>query len=136
SNSFTVAYWIRLPPGFSGGDLPFLGDAVGSEGNYGYVFACAYGYGTANPNPSPPQQNYGGWGVSVYGGVGSPIGVRVYGDLGSINNNNWHHLVHVVDRAAGKITTYLDGAVAHSTKPFGGTVDWAGNTDTTNPTII
>src|SRR5436190_18757930 len=75
-------------------------------------------------------------GVSVYGGVGSPIGVRVYGDLGSINNNNWHHLVHVVDRAAGKITTYLDGAVAHSTKPFGGTVDWAGNTDTTNPTII
>jgi hypothetical protein len=133
SNSFTLAYWVRLDLGFSGGDLPFFTDAVGSEGNSGYVFACAYGYGTAAPNPNPAPQNYGGWGLTIYGGGN---GVRLYGDLGSINNNSWHHLVHVVDRAEGTIVTYLDGAVAHYSKSAGTTVSSAGNIDTANPTMI
>jgi hypothetical protein len=71
--------------------------------------------------------------MSVYG-AGS--GVRLYGDLGSINDNSWHHLVHVIDRAAGTVTTYLDGSVAHYSKIAGTTVTAAGNIDTTNPTII
>lgn len=133
SNSFSVAYWIRTPLGYLGGDLPFFCDAVGSEGNNGFVFAPAYGYGTASPNPNPAPQNYGGWALTVYGGG---AGVRLYGDLGSINDGNWHHLVHVTDRAAGSIATYLDGAVAHYQKIAGTTVNSAGNIDTTNPAMI
>jgi hypothetical protein len=133
SNSFSVAYWIKTDLGFLGGDLPFLCDAVGSEGNNGYVFAPAYGFGTADPNPNPAPVNYGGWALTVYGGG---AGIRLYGDLGSINDNNWHHLVHVVDRAGGSVTTYLDGGPAHYTKNAGTTLSAAGNIDTTSPTIV
>jgi hypothetical protein len=136
SNSFSVAYWIKLPLGFTGGDLPFFTDVPNSLGGNGYDFAPAYGYGTASPNPNPAPQNYGCWGMSVYGGGN---GVRLYGDLnngGSINDNNWHHLVHVIDRAAGTVVTYLDGAVGRYSKIAGTTVTSAGNIDTGNPTII
>jgi hypothetical protein len=135
SNSFTVAYWIRTDLGFNGGDLPFFTDGVGSEGAAGYVFAPAYGYGTASPNPTPPPQNFGGWGLTIYDAAAAN-GIRLYGDLGSISDHNWHHLVHVVDRGAGSVTTYLDGAVAHYSKAAGNSVNAAGNIDTTNPTII
>ena len=98
--SFTVAYWIRLPLGYLGGDLPFFTDADSSLGNAGFDFAPAYGYGTADSNPNPAPQNYGGWAVSIFGSTG---GAEYYGDLGSINDGNWHHLVHVMDRGAGTI---------------------------------
>ena len=133
SNSYSVAFWIKTELGFIGGDLPYFCDAVGSEGNNGFVFAPAYGYGTADDNPNPAPVNYGGWGLTVYGGGN---GVRVYGDLGSINNGNWHHLVHVVDRAQGTINTYLDGALAHYSKAGGTTVTAAGNIDTTTAACI
>jgi len=131
--NFSVAYWIRLPRGFIGGDLPFFTDAAGSEGNNGFVFAPAYGYGTADSNPNPAPQNYGGWATSIYG---AGNGVRLYGDLASINNGSWHHLVHVVDRAAGTVVTYLDGAVAHYALSAGTTVSAAGNIDTGLPATI
>jgi hypothetical protein len=133
--SFTVAYWVRLPL-FVGGDLPFFTDAAGSEGNNGFVFAPAYGYGTADPNPNPAPQNYGGWAASIYG---AGNGVRLYGDLGSINNPNppnWFSLVHVVNRAAGTVVTYLNGAVAHYSLISGTTLTAAGNIDTGLPATI
>jgi hypothetical protein len=131
--SFTVSYWVRLPLGYQGGDLPFFTDALGALGNNGYVFAPAYGYGTADSNPNPAPLNTGAWGTSIYGGGN---GVRYYGDSGSINDNNWHHLVHVVDRTAGILTTYLDGAVAHAVKIAGTTITSAGSIDTTNSATI
>jgi hypothetical protein len=127
SVNFSVAYWIRLPAGYAGGDLPFLCDAVNSTFNGGFVFAPSYGSqgtqtgGTVN----------GAWALSVYGSDG----VGVYGDFGSINDGAWHHLVHIIDRTNGMVT-YLDGVAAHFTTQAGSTVAAAGNIDNGQPAII
>ena len=41
--NFTVAYWIQLPAGYAGGDLPFFTDAINSTFGPGFVFAPTYG---------------------------------------------------------------------------------------------
>jgi hypothetical protein len=132
--SFTVSFWIRLPLGYTGGDLPFFTDAIGSEGNAGFVFAPAYGYGTASPTPTPAPLNYGGWAYTIYDAAGN--GVRIYGDLGSVNDGNWHHLVYVISRVGDNSKVYLDGVLAHSTKDAGTEVSAAGVIDTGKPAII
>src|SRR5262249_38107041 len=43
--NFTIAYWVRLPVNYSGGDLPFFCNAVGATTLAGYTFAPSYGYG-------------------------------------------------------------------------------------------
>src|SRR5262249_13823874 len=43
STNFSVAYWIRLPTNFAGGDLPFFTDAINSTFNGGFCFAPTYG---------------------------------------------------------------------------------------------
>ncbi|MFO1476311.1 MAG: LamG-like jellyroll fold domain-containing protein [Verrucomicrobiota bacterium] len=132
--NFSVAYWIRLPQDYFGGDLPFFTDAAGATGNRGFVFAPAYGFGTADPQPFPSPENYGGWGESIYGAGG---GFRIYGDLASINDGQWHHLAHVFDRAAGTTITYLDGVPAHYVKTLGGSnLKDAGNIDTGLAAVI
>ena len=73
------------------GDLPFLCSAVGSYGAPGFTFA--------------PSYNLGGWSYSLNGTV------QLYGPDGSINDGNWHHLVHAFDRT-GNARTYLDGMLA------------------------
>ena len=132
--NFSVAFWIRLPLGYEGGDLPFFTDAVGSEGNQGFVFAPAYGYGTANPNPTTKPTNYGGWAYTIYDNAG--VGVRVYGDIGSINDGNWHHLVYVIGRAGASSQVYLDGVLAHSMTDAGTYAGGAANINTTTPAVI
>src|SRR5262249_27334002 len=93
STNFSVAYWIRLPVYVSGGDLPFITDALTSTFNAGFCFAPTYGgqatggAGTAN----------GGWAFSLFDGGTGVNGLGVYGDVGSINDGNWHHLVHTID---------------------------------------
>jgi hypothetical protein len=130
---FSIAYWIRIPLNFFGGDLPFFTDAVGSVGNDGFVFAPAYGYGTADPNPIITPEHYGGWAMSVFGGG---VGVRYYGDLGSINDGNWFHLAHTVDRESGNIVTYLNGIVASTTKMDGTSIRDSGSIVTGRPATI
>jgi hypothetical protein len=84
--NFTVAYWVRLPVGYAAGDLPFLCNDSGSLGNTGYTFAPGYDNGT--------------WAYSLNSlRLGSTI---------SINDGNWHSLVHSIDRQ-GIAVTYLDG---------------------------
>ena len=63
------------------------------------------------------------------------FGVGVYGDVGSINDGNWHHLVHVVDRSLGAVT-YLDGVRAHDSIQQGRSAAAAGNIDTGAPANI
>lgn len=127
TTSFSVAYWIRLPVNYIGGDLPFFTDTPGSTFGSGFVFAPSYGGGAtaANTGTSP-----GGWAASIYDTAGN--GVGVYGDIGSINDGLWHHLVHVIDRTKGMVT-YLDGSVANSTRQAGTTAAAAGNLDSTPP---
>src|SRR6185295_18257288 len=96
SQNFSVAYWAKLPTGYVLGDLPFLSSAPNSYGNLGVTFAPSYAAG--------------GWSWSL-GNVSSFVGI--YGAGNSINNGQWHHLVHTFDRN-GNGTTYLDGALVNS----------------------
>jgi len=126
--NFSVAFWIRLPLGYQGGDLPFFTDAVNAENNPGFVFAPAYGYGTASPNPTTKPQNYGGWAYSLFDSAA--VGALVYGDLGSINDSQWHHLAYVINRNGASSQVYLDGVLAHSTTSAGTYAGAAANIDT------
>jgi hypothetical protein len=113
--NFTVAYWVQIPFDIGGfpatnGDLPFLCSAVGSYGNPGLTFA--------------PSYKLGGWSYSLNGVA------QLYGPNNSINNGNWHHLVHSFDRT-GFGVTYLDG-VAVDTR----TVTAVGDVDTAGPINI
>jgi hypothetical protein len=113
--SFTVSYWIRLPVNYIEGDLPFFTDTPGSTFGLGYVFAPSYGSGATAANTGTTS---GAWAMSVFDTAGN--GVGVYGDVGSINDGAWHHLVHVIDRQTGMVT-YLDGIPAHYSKQAGTT---------------
>ncbi|HNQ89229.1 MAG TPA: immunoglobulin domain-containing protein [Verrucomicrobiota bacterium] len=109
ATSFSVAFWIK----FTGtpGDLPFLCNNYNSYGGPGFVFA--------------PSWETGSWSWSLNDGL-SPVnwpGVAAqYGhDAGyanTLNDGQWHHLVHVVDRA-GDVTTFVDGVKVHA-KPIAG----------------
>jgi hypothetical protein len=121
STNFSVAYWIRLPVGYAGGDLPFFTDAVNSTFGAGFCFAPTYGDG--------------GWAFSLFNGATGSSGIGVYGDAGSINDGNWHHLVHTIDRTNG-LMTYLDGVAAHYDVAGGTSVASAGNIDNGRPATI
>jgi hypothetical protein len=104
NTDFSVSYWIRLPIGYDQGDLPFFDDVINSTFGTGFTFAPAYGsnalYGTTGNLQS------GGWAWSLNG-------VGVYGDYASINDGNWHSLVHTYHRTGNGIT-YLDGVQVDS----------------------
>jgi hypothetical protein len=125
STNFSVAYWIRLPAGFAGGDLPFFTDAINSTFNGGFCFAPTYGSQATGGVGS----DNGGWAFSLFDAATGNNGIGVYGDVGSINDGNWHHLVHTIDRVKGMVS-YLDGVSAHYTVQGGSSVAAAGNIDT------
>lgn len=134
----SVAFWIRLPLNYVGGDLPFFTTTAGSTFGSGIVLAPTYGSGATVANTGTAD---GGWAYSFYDTGGNGIGV--YGDTGSINDGEWHHLVYVFDRAAGA-TVYLDGVgipsdavrYHHSSRQAGTTATAAGNIDTGNAATI
>jgi hypothetical protein len=136
--NFSIAYWIRLPLNYLGGDLPFFTTTIGSTFGTGLVLAPSYGSGATAANTGTDN---GGWAMSIYDGGGN--GVGVYGDVGSINDGAWHHLAHVFERGVGAIT-YLDGVAIpsdavplhHSSKQAGTSAAAAGNIDTGNPATI
>jgi hypothetical protein len=131
TSNFTVAYWIRLPAGYAGGDLPFFTDALNSTFNGGFCFAPTYGTAATG---GPGSVN-GGWAFSLYDAATSSSGIGAYGDAGSINDGNWHHLVHAIDRVNGMVT-YLDGVPARYSVQGGSSVAAAGNIDTGRPATI
>jgi len=133
--NFSVAMWIRLPFGFQAGDLPFFTSTAGSLGGQGFVFSPAYGFGNGGgANPTTPPQNYGGWGMSLYDS-GAANGSRIYGEIGDLNDGNWHHLVYVLDRNK-QCVTYLDGNLAKSFKITGTSTAAAKTIDTGAPVTI
>jgi hypothetical protein len=93
SANFSVSYWVKLPANYLNGDLPILCSAQNSYGNPWFTFAPGY--------------TNGSWSFS-YNGV-----CQVYGANNSINDGNWHHLLHTVDRT-GYAVTYLDGVQSDS----------------------
>jgi hypothetical protein len=110
TTNFSVSYWVKTAAGQTNGDLPFFDTAINSYGNPGFTFA--------------PSYKQGGWSYSLNGVV------QVYGGPNSINNGNWHHVLHTFDRS-GNALTYLDGAQIDSRLCLP-----AGDLDTPNPVII
>jgi len=110
STDFSVSYWVKQEAGQTNGDLPFLCSAPNSYGGPGFTFA--------------PSYKQGGWSFSLNGSV------QVYGPVNSINDGNWHHVLHTFKRT-GNAITYVDGARA-DTRPC----NPAGNLDTGNTVNI
>jgi len=134
SVNFTVAFWIKLPANFIGGDLPFFTTTSGSLGGQGWVFAPAYGYGIGSgASPTEAPLNYGSWAASLYGS--SSAGARIYGEVGSINDGEWHHLVYVFDRKT-QVSVYQDGILARAYKISGTSTAAATDIDTGLPATI
>ena len=131
SSNFSVAYWIRLPANYAGGDLPFFTDAIGSTFNAGFCFAPTFG---SQATGGAGSLN-GGWAFSLFDAATGANGIGVYGDAGSINDGNWHHLVHTIDRVNG-LMTYLDGVPVRYVVAAGSSVAEAGNIDTGQPATI
>src|SRR6185295_14524443 len=75
-----------------------------------------------------PPLNYGGWAGSLYDS-GAANGSRVYGEIGSLNDGNFHHLVYVFDRNS-QVVVYLDGSVAKTFKISGNSTALAKTVDT------
>jgi hypothetical protein len=96
STSFSVAFWVRLPSGYVGGDLPFFGSAVNSDNNQGFTFS--------------PSYQLGGWQWDLEEIVGATTNnVDVNGPDNSINDGSWHHFAATFDRTGAAALTYLDG---------------------------
>jgi hypothetical protein len=109
--NFSVSYWVQYPTaGQTNGDLPFLDTAIGSFQGAGYTFA--------------PSYKQGGWSYSLNANL------ALYGPPNTINDGNWHHVLHTFDRT-GLGITYLDGALVDSRDASG-----AGDLDTGNIVTI
>jgi len=115
--NFSVSYWVRLPAGYTNGDLPFFDSATNSDNNFGFTFSPTYG-----PSGSP-----GGWQWCLNDQTNN---IDVNGDNNTINDGNWHNVVTTFDRAANGIT-YLDGLQVDSTSLVG-----LRNIDTGGPIVI
>ncbi|HEV7927427.1 MAG TPA: LamG-like jellyroll fold domain-containing protein, partial [Verrucomicrobiae bacterium] len=126
TNSFSVSMWVQLPSDYTGADLPFFCDVVGSTfGAPGFCFEPSF----SATSTYAANTWYGGWGFSVLDAGGN--GAGVFGDIGSIISpgpltNGWHSLVYVIDRVNGA-SVYLDGVAAHQNLQVGKSVVGIGN---------
>ncbi len=98
TTSFSVAFWVRLPAGYTNGDLPFFGSAVNSANNIGFTFC--------------PSYQLGGWQWDLDDVNTNNIDVN--GPDNSINDGGWHHFAATFDRDAAVAVTYLDGTQVDS----------------------
>lgn len=117
ATDFSVAFWVRLPNGYTNGDLPFFDSAANSANNFGFTFSPTYG-----PGGSP-----GGWQWSINDQTNN---VDINGPNGTINDGNWHNLVVTFART-GNATTYLDGVQVDSSSIAG-----VQSIDTGGPIVI
>jgi hypothetical protein len=126
--NFTVAFWVKNTDAIAAqwGDLPFVTTTTTSTFDTGLAFAWTYGRGDT--------PYIGGWAWSMYDTGGNGVGGR--GAQGSIDDGNWHHLVHTFDRQSGQNVNYLDGRVVAFNKQAGSSVAAAENIDTGNPLTI
>jgi hypothetical protein len=121
ATSFTIGLWVKLPTNFDGGDLPFIGNAINSMNNPGWVLGPTYGGG--------------GWQWCLGDGVSPGLTVTntidVNGAAGSINDGAWHNFVLTVDRTAKVANSYLDGLLMASRD-----ITSLGSLDTGDPITI
>ena len=103
TDSFSISLWVKVANGFVGGDVPFIGTAIGSMNNPGWDLGPSYGTG--------------GWQWCLNDGVQTQAvtnNVDVSGPANSINDGNWHNFVLTVNRTSHLANAYLDGTVVGS----------------------
>jgi hypothetical protein len=120
--NFSVAYWVRVPNADTPQDLPFFCDASSPTFVPGYDF-CP---GIDLNNNLVTFDYTGGWLWTLYDSTGG--GAFALGAANSINDGNWHHLVHTFDRT-GNALSYLDSVlvdvhpIGHPNGPGIGDID-------------
>jgi len=102
TTDFSVAFWVRLPSGYTNGDLPFFDSATNSDNNFGFTFSPTYGPGGGTP---------GGWQWCLSDNTNT---VDVNSPADTIGDGIWHSLVMTFSRTGDGIT-YLDGTVVDTT---------------------
>jgi hypothetical protein len=101
---FTVAYWLKVPPGEKYTEFPVLCNTVNGTFNPGLYFGTDW--------------NTRGGGFTWWLG-GAQAGKVFESPADTINDGNWHHLVFSFDRA-GDAVTYLDGVQVDARSIRGG----------------
>jgi hypothetical protein len=114
ATSFSFSLWIKLPPGATPIDVPFIGTATNSNYNPGWDLSPAYEAGGIQWNLNDGVNN-----------------VNMSGPANTINDGQWHHFAVVFDRTNQVGNTYLDGLLVAS--PGIGTV---GSVDVGGPVTI
>lgn len=97
--SFSVAFWLKYTGGFN--DVPIIGNAVNSTWQLGWVFTESTTAGTIE------------WSLVSTANTGTYLRDPVPG-CPIINNDAWHNVLGVVDRAANATSVYVDGLLAGS----------------------
>jgi hypothetical protein len=92
SDSFSIGFWLKFTTSF--GDLPIIGNAFNSTYNPGYVL-------TESGNRFAWTLTGTDSGQVIADPVGGPL----------LNNDAWHQLTLVVDRAAGVARSFVDGVL-------------------------
>jgi hypothetical protein len=132
SGNFSVSMWIQEPVNYTGDDLPFFCDVIGSTyGHPGFSFQPSNGMKSGSTAGWP-----GAWGYSVYDSADT--GTAYYGAEDQINDGLWHNLIYIIDRANG-ISVYVDGVVAQQNAPPGGggkSIIGVGSINSTNAATI
>jgi hypothetical protein len=107
STSFSVSMWIKQVAGDTPGDVPWIGNEVGSANNPGWVLCSSY--------------HAGGWQWDLNDGS---LNIDMTGPDNSVNDGNWHHFVLTVDRGNSLAKSYFDGVLSVQSSISGlGTVD-------------
>jgi len=116
AGSFTIELSIRVD-NFIGIDAPVEGIRIlGDEQLADADCYPSMAYWVFGVNPS-------GFPVFELGGqAGQTVTVRIYTATTAVATNTWAHVAMVVDRTAGEVTLYVDGALAGTTPIVASTV--------------
>jgi hypothetical protein len=107
SNSFSISFWAKIPPGTFSGAPPYIANKDwAADGNTGWALAAGL--------------NSGGNGYFQMNFKEVSANLREYDSTSTaLTNGNWHHYLVVFQRTATRTCfTYVDGALADSRTMF------------------
>ncbi len=99
-DSFSVSLWVNYTG--TPGDLPFIGNALCSTGNAGWVLTDSF-YDDGGGNVT----------CSIEGNTNNAY-FTVTNHTGPMNDGNWHQFVFVNDRVNSQCVAYADGLLART----------------------
>lgn len=106
--SFSLSAWVKISPGWGQGRII-------SKGHYGWT----HGYLLMSGQFGSGQIAFGVGNNSWLGGL-------LFGTLDRFDDDRWHHVVGVYDRAASKARIYVDGVARNLMKHVEGGIETPG----------